>query len=139
MVFFFIFVFTNCNINQICLIYLEELETQHTELEEKYQQTKSLASTLQTQLAFAQSDTEQCRTEKEKLREEKDAELKSLQEALDKSQKERKESEEKWKKEFEVLRTQTAGKSIPIIYTYVNYFKNNNLPYRSRGKSTKRL
>ncbi|XP_037904457.1 putative uncharacterized protein DDB_G0282133 isoform X4 [Hermetia illucens] len=88
----------------------DELKTKHTELLDNYRHTQNLANALQTQLAFAQSDIETVRKEKQKLCEEKDAELRNLQEALKESQEKHKELEIKWQKEFESLRTQNADR-----------------------------
>uniref|UniRef100_A0A0A1WU21 Myosin-2 heavy chain n=1 Tax=Zeugodacus cucurbitae TaxID=28588 RepID=A0A0A1WU21_ZEUCU len=88
----------------------EELETQYHELETKYNETKSLASNLQTQLATAQSEAEEWRKEVEKIRGELEAQIQILKNALENSEAERKICQDKWQKEFEMLRTQNQDR-----------------------------
>ena len=83
---------------------------QYKELEEKYVQTKSLASNLQTQLAFAQSEAEEWRTQLETIRAELEEQIRILKNSLENSEAERKICEDRWQKEFEMLRTQNKGK-----------------------------
>lgn len=82
---------------------------QYLELEAKYNETKNLASNLQTQLATAQSEAEEWRKEIEKIRGELEAQIKILKNALENSEAERKICQDKWQKEFEMLRTQNQG------------------------------
>ncbi|XP_050329212.1 uncharacterized protein LOC126758845 isoform X1 [Bactrocera neohumeralis] len=88
----------------------EELETQYQELEAKYNETKSLASNLQTQLATAQTEAEEWRKEVEKIRSELEAQIQILKNALENSEAERKICQDKWQKEFEMLRTQNQDR-----------------------------
>ncbi|XP_017023670.1 uncharacterized protein [Drosophila kikkawai] len=83
----------------------DELEAKYHELTEKYKQNQSLAGSLQTQLASAQVDAEQWRQQVEKIRAELEEQIRILKSALDNSEAERKICEDKWQKEFEMLRT----------------------------------
>ncbi|XP_034127445.1 trichohyalin-like isoform X2 [Drosophila guanche] len=83
----------------------DELEAQYNDLTEKYKQTQGLASSLQTQLAGAQSEAEEWRQQVESIRGELDEQIRILKNALDNSEAERKICEDKWQKEFEMLRT----------------------------------
>ncbi|XP_070072943.1 calponin homology domain-containing protein DDB_G0272472 isoform X2 [Drosophila takahashii] len=82
-----------------------ELEAQYTELTEKYKETQSLAKSLQTQLACAQVEAEEWRQQVEKIRAELEEQIRILKNALENSEAERKICEDKWQKEFEMLRT----------------------------------
>ncbi|XP_018798750.1 PREDICTED: uncharacterized protein LOC108975007 isoform X2 [Bactrocera latifrons] len=88
----------------------EELETQYQELEAKYNETKSLASNLQTQLATAQTEAEEWRKAVETIRGELEAHIQILKNALENSEAERKICQDKWQKEFEMLRTQNQDR-----------------------------
>ncbi|XP_070062903.1 golgin subfamily A member 6-like protein 22 isoform X3 [Drosophila virilis] len=81
------------------------LEAQYNELTEKYKQTQTLASSLQTQVADAQVEVEQWRNEADKIRQELEEQIRILRNALENSEAERKICEDKWQKEFEMLRT----------------------------------
>ncbi|XP_034662043.1 myosin-9 isoform X5 [Drosophila subobscura] len=83
----------------------DELEAQYNDLTEKYKQTQGLASSLQTQLAGAQAEAEEWRQQVESIRGELDEQIRILKNALDNSEAERKICEDKWQKEFEMLRT----------------------------------
>ncbi|KAH8288905.1 hypothetical protein KR054_011667 [Drosophila jambulina] len=83
----------------------DELEAKYHELTEKYKQNQSLASSLQTQLASAQVEAEEWRQQVEKIRAELEEQIRILKSALDNSEAERKICEDKWQKEFEMLRT----------------------------------
>lgn len=87
---------------------------QYNELQEKYKQTQSLASSLHTQLAQAQTEAEEWKAEVEKIRTELEDQIKVLKNALENSENERKICEDKWQREFEMLRTHNMGK-----YSYV--------------------
>ncbi|XP_067618623.1 uncharacterized protein [Eurosta solidaginis] len=93
----------------------EELETQYNELEAKYKETKQLASNLQTQLAAAQSEAEEWSKEVEKIRGELEAQITILKNALDNSEAERKICQDKWQKEFEMLRTQNRDREETVM------------------------
>nr|XP_014086819.1 uncharacterized protein LOC106615217 isoform X1 [Bactrocera oleae]XP_036225196.1 uncharacterized protein LOC106615217 isoform X1 [Bactrocera oleae] len=93
----------------------EELEIQYQELEAKYNETKSLASHLQTQLATAQSEAEEWRKEVEKIRGELEAQINILKNALENSEAERKICQDKWQKEFEMLRTQNQDREENLV------------------------
>ncbi|XP_044314463.1 myb-like protein X isoform X1 [Drosophila rhopaloa] len=82
-----------------------ELEAQYTELTEKYKSTQSLAKSLQTQLACAQVEAEEWRQQVERIRADLEEQMRILKNALDNSEAERKICEDKWQKEFEMLRT----------------------------------
>lgn len=69
-----------------------------------------MASNLQTQLAGAQSDAEECREEMNELREEMEEHMRLLKNALEHSEAERKIGIDKWQKEFEMLRTHNQGR-----------------------------
>lgn len=69
-----------------------------------------MASHLQTQLATAQSEAEEWRKEVEKIRGELEAQINILKNALENSEAERKICQDKWQKEFEMLRTQNQGR-----------------------------
>ncbi|XP_004523193.1 uncharacterized protein LOC101451919 isoform X1 [Ceratitis capitata] len=88
----------------------EELELQYSELEAKYTETKALASNLQTQLATAQTEAEEWRKEVEKIRGELEAQIAILKNALENSEAERKICQDKWQKEFEMLRTRNQDR-----------------------------
>ncbi|XP_016960844.1 myomegalin isoform X1 [Drosophila biarmipes] len=83
----------------------DELEAQYTELTEKYKETQGLAKSLQTQLACAQVEAEEWRQQVEKIRAELEEQIRILKNALENSEAERKICEDKWQKEFEMLRT----------------------------------
>ncbi|XP_054725543.1 uncharacterized protein LOC129235627 isoform X1 [Anastrepha obliqua] len=93
----------------------EELETQYNELEVKYKETKQLASNLQTQLATAQSEAEEWRKEVEKIRGELETQIAILKNALESSEAERKICQDKWQKEFEILRTQNRDREETVM------------------------
>ncbi|XP_036324823.1 uncharacterized protein LOC118738040 isoform X2 [Rhagoletis pomonella] len=93
----------------------EEVETQYNELEVKYKETKQLASNLQTQLAAAQSEAEEWRKEVEKIRGELEAQITILKNALESSEAERKICQDKWQKEFEMLRTQNRDREDTLM------------------------
>ncbi|XP_036672974.3 calponin homology domain-containing protein DDB_G0272472 isoform X1 [Drosophila suzukii] len=82
-----------------------ELEAQYTELTQKYKETHGLAKSLQTQLACAQVEAEEWRQQVEKIRAELEEQIRILKNALENSEAERKICEDKWQKEFEMLRT----------------------------------
>ncbi|KAH8384048.1 hypothetical protein KR009_011839 [Drosophila setifemur] len=83
----------------------DELEAQYNELTEKYKQTQALANSLQTQVACAQVEAEEWRQEVNKIRAELEDQIRILKNALENSEAERKICEDKWQKEFEMLRT----------------------------------
>ncbi|EDW84683.1 uncharacterized protein Dwil_GK14245 [Drosophila willistoni] len=82
-----------------------ELEAQYNELNQKYKETQSLAGSLQTQLANATDEVEEWRNEVNKIRTELEEQIRILKNAFDNSEAERKICEDKWQKEFEMLRT----------------------------------
>lgn len=88
----------------------DDLEMQYNELQEKYKQTQSLASNLHTQLAKAQTEAEEWREELNKIRGELEEQIRILQNSLENSENERKICEDKWQREFEMLRTHNMGK-----------------------------
>lgn len=90
----------------------DDLELQYNELQEKYKQTQSLASNLHTQLAKAQTEAEEWREELEKIRSDLEEQIRVLKNALENSENERKICEDKWQREFEMLRTQNMGKKM---------------------------
>ncbi|XP_041675066.1 uncharacterized protein LOC108115593 [Drosophila eugracilis] len=83
----------------------DELEAQYNELTEKYKLTQGLAKSLQTQLACAQVEAEEWRQQVEKIRADLEEQIRILKNALENSEAERKICEDKWQKEFEMLRT----------------------------------
>ncbi|XP_062122178.1 LOW QUALITY PROTEIN: interaptin-like [Drosophila sulfurigaster albostrigata] len=83
----------------------DALQSQYNELTEKYKETQSLANGLQTQLANAKLEVENWRNEVNKIRVELDEQIRILKNALEYSEAERKICEDKWQKEFEMLRT----------------------------------
>ncbi|XP_030369698.1 uncharacterized protein LOC115620552 isoform X3 [Scaptodrosophila lebanonensis] len=83
----------------------DELEAQYNELKERYTQTQCLASSLQTQLASAQAAAEEWKNELGRIRAELEEQIRILKNALENSEAERKICEDKWQKEFEILRT----------------------------------
>ncbi|XP_033239996.1 uncharacterized protein [Drosophila pseudoobscura] len=83
----------------------DELEAQYNDLTEKYKQTQGLASSLQTQLAGAQAEAQEWRQQVDTIRSELDEQIRILKNALENSEAERKICEDKWQKEFEMLRT----------------------------------
>jgi len=89
---------------------LDDLETQYSELQEKFQQTQKLATHLQAQVAAAQSEAEDSRNELSKIRAELEDQIRILKNALENSEAERKICEDRWQKEFEMLRTHNIGK-----------------------------
>lgn len=88
---------------------------QYNELQEKYKQTQSLASNLHTQLAKAQTEAEEWREEVDKIRTELEEQIRILRNSLQNSENERKICEDKWQREFEMLRTHNMGKRFPLI------------------------
>ena len=119
------------------MLFIEILQGQYEELDNKYQKLRSLASSLQTQLAIAQSDADICRIEKDKLYEEKNEQLKMLEDNLVSARQEKDELEKKWQKEFETLRNQNQG---DIYLKRICYFILTNLfVNRSRRTSSNRL
>lgn len=104
--------------------FTDELEIQYNELQEKYETTQSLAKNLHTQLATAQSEAEQWRHEVEKIRSELEEQIKVLKSALESSENERKICEDKWQREFEMLRTHNMGE------LRVNCYKSQELPHQ---------
>ncbi|XP_073816029.1 uncharacterized protein isoform X2 [Musca autumnalis] len=93
----------------------DELETQYNELQEKYKQTQALASNLQTQLAQAQTEAQEQREEVERIRTSLDEQVALLKSALENSENERKICEDKWQREFEMLRTQNMEREESIM------------------------
>uniref|UniRef100_T1PGE8 Ezrin/radixin/moesin family n=1 Tax=Musca domestica TaxID=7370 RepID=T1PGE8_MUSDO len=93
----------------------DELETQYNELQEKYKQTQALASNLQTQLAQAQTDAQEQRDEVERIRTSLEEQVALLKSALENSENERKICEDKWQREFEMLRTQNMEREESIM------------------------
>ncbi|KAM7360112.1 uncharacterized protein ACRADG_003401 isoform 1-T2 [Cochliomyia hominivorax] len=93
----------------------DDLEIQYNELQEKYKQTQSLASNLHTQLAKAQTEAEEWREELEKIRGELEEQVKVLKNALENSENERKICEDKWQREFEMLRTHNMEREESIM------------------------
>lgn len=71
--------------------------------------TQGLAKSLQTQLACAQVEAEEWRQQVEKIRTDLEEQIRILKNALDNSEAERKICEDKWQKEFEMLRTHNRG------------------------------
>lgn len=98
------------------------LEAQYNELTEKYKQTQTLASSLQTQLADAQVEVEQWRNEVDKIREELEEQIRVLRNALENSEAERKICEDKWQKEFEMLRTHNRGATHNVKHAWKNKY-----------------
>lgn len=90
-------------------VFSDELEAQYNELQEKYKQTQTLASNLQTQLAQAQTEAQEWRDEVDKIRASLEEQIALLKSALENSENERKICEDKWQREFEMLRTQNMG------------------------------
>lgn len=88
---------------------VDALEAQYNELTEKYKQTQSLASGLQTQLSSARLELEDWRNQVHKIRSELEEQIRVLKNALEYSEAERKICEDKWQKEFEMLRTHNRG------------------------------
>lgn len=68
-----------------------------------------MASNLQTQLAQAQTDAQEQRDEVERIRTSLEEQVALLKSALENSENERKICEDKWQREFEMLRTQNMG------------------------------
>lgn len=93
----------------------DALEAQYNELTEKYKQTQALANSLQGQLASARLEVEDWRNEVNKIRAELEEQIRVLKSALEYSEAERKICEDKWQKEFEMLRTHNRGKRAGII------------------------
>lgn len=89
--------------------FLDALEAQYNELTEKYKQTQTLASNLQAQLASARLEVEDWKNEVNKIRAELEEQIRVLKSALEYSEAERKICEDKWQKEFEMLRTHNRG------------------------------
>lgn len=87
----------------------DALEAQYNELTEKYKQTQTLANSLQGQLASARLEVENWRSEVNKIRAELEEQIRVLKSALEYSEAERKICEDKWQKEFEMLRTHNRG------------------------------
>lgn len=91
---------------------LDALEAQYNELTEKYKQTQTLASNLQAQLASARLEVEDWKNEVNKIRAELEEQIRVLKSALEYSEAERKICEDKWQKEFEMLRTHNRGERV---------------------------
>lgn len=85
------------------------MQSQYNELTEKYKETQSLANNLQAQLASAKIEVEDWRNEVNKIRAELEEQIRILKNALEYSEAERKICEDKWQKEFEMLRTHNRG------------------------------
>lgn len=85
------------------------MQSQYNELTEKYKETQSLANNLQAQVASAKVEVEDWRTEVNKIRDELEEQIRILKNALEYSEAERKICEDKWQKEFEMLRTHNRG------------------------------
>ncbi|XP_017058544.1 uncharacterized protein LOC108099494 isoform X1 [Drosophila ficusphila] len=83
----------------------DELEARYNELTEKYKLTQSLAKSLQTQLACAQVEAQEWRQQVERISADLEEQIRILKNALENSEAERKICEDKWQKEFEMLRT----------------------------------
>lgn len=92
-----------------CSYFVDDLEVLHSELQEKLQQMKELAITLQIQLTEAQCDASNLRSERERLIRERNDEKQALQDALDAAIIERAENDAKWQRDFEQLRTVNSG------------------------------
>lgn len=92
--------------------FLDALEAQYNELTEKYKQTQTLASNLQAQLASARLEVEDWKNEVNKIRAELEEQIRVLKSALEYSEAERKICEDKWQKEFEMLRTHNRGERV---------------------------
>ncbi|XP_031632588.1 uncharacterized protein LOC116346591 [Contarinia nasturtii] len=81
------------------------LQADHIEMKQKLDQMQSLAISLQVQLSTAQNDLTDIRSEKAKLKIERDVERQALQDALDAAIIERAENDAKWQRDFEHMRT----------------------------------
>ncbi|XP_013117242.2 uncharacterized protein LOC106094566 [Stomoxys calcitrans] len=93
----------------------DELEVQYNELQEKYNQTQALARNLQTQLAQAQTEAEEWREQVDKIRTSLEEQISLLKSALENSENERKICQDKWQREFEMLRTQNMDREESIM------------------------
>lgn len=93
----------------------DELETQYKELQSQYKETQNLASSLHKQLIAAQNELEKWRKEIETIRVDLEEQIRILKNALENSENERKICEDRWQKQFEMLRTHNMDREESIM------------------------
>uniref|UniRef100_A0A1B0FR47 Uncharacterized protein n=1 Tax=Glossina morsitans morsitans TaxID=37546 RepID=A0A1B0FR47_GLOMM len=93
----------------------DELETQYQQLQDQYKETQSLASSLHSQLMVAQTEVEKWRKEIETIRVDLEEQIRILKNALENSENERKICEDRWQKQFEMLRTHNMDREESIM------------------------
>uniref|UniRef100_A0A1A9ZC76 Uncharacterized protein n=1 Tax=Glossina pallidipes TaxID=7398 RepID=A0A1A9ZC76_GLOPL len=93
----------------------DELETQYQELQDQYKETQNLASSLHSQLMVAQNEVEKWRKEIETIRVDLEEQIRILKNALENSENERKICEDRWQKQFEMLRTHNMDREESIM------------------------
>lgn len=101
----------------------DDLEAQHKQLKEKLDKLQSLASSLQMQLAVAQSDAAALQSEKEQCQKEHAEQCQKLQAAIDAAIVEKNQLEVKWQKDFEQLRTHHSGKSEKRLKIFLRHLQ----------------
>lgn len=106
---------------------LDELEVKYDELREKLTQLQTLATSLQVQLADAQSTVTIVRQEREQCMAAHEVEKQKLQDALNLAVQEKIKTETKWHADFEQLRTVNSGNVLwkifkNKIYNFIFFF-----------------
>lgn len=84
-------------------------------MEEKFQQSEERSRQLLNQFEQAQKEARETRQELEKIRSDLEEQIVILRNALQNSENERKICEDRWQREFEILRTHNMGMLIILL------------------------